>query len=111
MPGAGIVTVPYEHAVFERRLKELRYETGDVGDRPSDAPRDRRRMGKLLGSVPGLPGALMADPNKSATLVHLRLTLSASELAHLPFELAKAPVGPGARRKAGSRSKRDPQFA
>jgi hypothetical protein len=53
-------------------------------------------MGKMLGSVPGLPGALMGDPNKSAMLVHLRLTLSASELAHLPFELAKAPVGPGA---------------
>jgi hypothetical protein len=27
--GAGIVRVPYEHAEFERRLKDLRYETGD----------------------------------------------------------------------------------
>ena len=33
--GAGVVNVPYEHAAFERRLKELRYETGDVGDRPA----------------------------------------------------------------------------
>src|ERR1700686_604426 len=31
--GAGVITVPYEHAEFERRLKELRYETGDSADR------------------------------------------------------------------------------
>ena len=31
--GAGVVTVPYEHAAFERQLKELRYETGDPADR------------------------------------------------------------------------------
>lgn len=31
--GAGVVAVPYEHRVFERRLKELRYETGDQTDR------------------------------------------------------------------------------
>src|SRR5262245_54462613 len=94
--GAGVVTVPYEHAAFERRLKELRYETGGAGDRLLMLHEIGVDMGKILGSVPGLPGALMGDPNKSATLVHLRLTLSASELAHLPFELAKAPVGPGA---------------
>jgi beta-lactamase superfamily II metal-dependent hydrolase len=94
--GAGVVTVPYEHAAFERRLKELRYETGDAGDRLLMLHEIGVEMGKILGSVPGLPGALMGDPNKSATLLHLRLTLSASELAHLPFELAKAPVGPGA---------------
>jgi hypothetical protein len=94
--GAGVVTVPYEHAAFERRLKELRYETGGAGDRLLMLHEIGVDMGKILGSVPGLPGALMGDPNKSATLLHLRLTLSASELAHLPFELAKAPVGPGA---------------
>jgi len=94
--GAGVVTVPYEHAAFERRLKELRYETGDAGDRLAMLHEIGVDMGKVLGSVPGLPGALTGDPNKSTTIVHLRLTLSASELAHLPFELAKAPVGPGA---------------
>ena len=39
--GAAVVTVPYEHRVFERRLKELRYETGDQSDRLVDAARDR----------------------------------------------------------------------
>ncbi|MEO8751895.1 MAG: CHAT domain-containing protein [Casimicrobiaceae bacterium] len=94
--GAGVVHVPYEHAAFERRLKELRYETGDAGDRLAMLHDVGVEMGKILGSVPGLPGALTADPSKSATLIHVRLTLSASELALLPFELAKAPVGPEA---------------
>jgi beta-lactamase superfamily II metal-dependent hydrolase len=94
--GAGVVTVPYEQAGFDRRLKELRYETGDASDRPVTLHDLGVEMGKLLGSVPGLPGALSVDPSLPATLVHLRLTLSASELAHLPFELAKVPVGPGA---------------
>ena len=31
--GAGVVTVPYEQARFDRLLKALRYETGDPEDR------------------------------------------------------------------------------
>ncbi len=94
--GAGVVTVPYEQAVFERKLKELRYETGDAGDRLAMLHDVGVDMGRILGAVPGLPGALTIDPNKRGTLIHLRLTLSASELAHLPFELAKVPIGPNA---------------
>jgi len=92
--GAGVVTVPYEQAAFERKLKELRYETGDTDDRLAMLHDVGVEMGRILGSVPGLPCALTVDPSKAATLIHLRLTLSASELAHLPFELAKVPVGP-----------------
>lgn len=94
--GAGVVKVPYEHAVFERKLKELRYETGDAGDRLAMLHEVGGDMGRILGAVPGLPGALTADPSRQGTLIHLRLTLSASELAHLPFELAKLPIGPEA---------------
>jgi beta-lactamase superfamily II metal-dependent hydrolase len=94
--GAGVVTVPYEHAAFERRLKELRYESGAPDDRIAMLHDVGVDMGRILGSVPGLPGALTVDPNHPGTLIHLRLTLSASELAHLPFELAKVPVGGGA---------------
>src|SRR5262249_43393081 len=50
--------------------------------------------GKILGAVPRLPGALNGDAAGPDTLVHLRLVLSASELALLPFELAKVPIGP-----------------
>ena len=90
--GAGVVTVPYEHAEFERRLKELRYETGDAGDRQAMLHTTGVEMGRILGAVPGLAGALAVDPRQRGTMVQLRLTLSASELALLPFELAKVPV-------------------
>jgi hypothetical protein len=90
--GAGVVSVPYEHSVFERRLRELRYETGAPVDRQAMLHATGVEMGRILGSVPGLPGALAVDPNHTGTLVHLRITLSASELALLPFEVAKVPV-------------------
>lgn len=90
--GAGVVTVPYEQAEFWRRLKQLRYEAGDAEDRLAMLHSTGVEMGKILGSVPGLPGALTTDPKQQGTLIHLRVTLSASELAMLPFELAKAPV-------------------
>ena len=89
--GAGVVTVPYEHGRFERLLKDLRYG-GDPEDRQALLHDLGTDMGKLLGGVPGLPGALTNDLSQPGTLVHLRLTLSASELALLPFELAKVPV-------------------
>ena len=94
--GAGVVTVPYEHATFERKLKELRYETGDPGDRLAMLHDIGVDMGRILGSVPGLPGSLTIDPGQAGLLVHLRLTLSATELALLPFEIAKGPIGPNA---------------
>ena len=91
--GAAVVTVPYEQRVFERRLKELRYETGDQSDRLDMLHEIGRDMGRILESVPGFTGALTQDSGSSNTLVHLRLTLSAAELALLPFELAEVPVG------------------
>jgi beta-lactamase superfamily II metal-dependent hydrolase len=94
--GAGVVTVPYEHATFERKLKELRYETGDPADRLAMLHDIGVDMGRLLGAVPGLPGSLAIGADDDGMLVHLRLTVSASELALLPFEFAKVPVGPNA---------------
>lgn len=94
--GAAVVTVPYEQRVFERRLKELRYETGDQSDRLDMLHEIGRDMGRILESVPGFTGALMHDAGPAASLVHLRITLSAAELALLPFELAEVPVGSSA---------------
>ena len=90
--GAAVVTVPYEQRVFERRLKELRYETGDQSDRLDMLHEIGRDVGRILESVPGFTGALMNDCGPGA-LLHVRLTLSAAELALLPFELAEVPVG------------------
>jgi beta-lactamase superfamily II metal-dependent hydrolase len=91
--GAALVSVPYEHRVFERRLKELRYETGDSSDRVNMLHEIGRDIGRMLEAVPGFTGALSNASSAPSTLVHLRLTLSAAELALLPFELAEVPVG------------------
>src|SRR5262249_7458397 len=91
---AGVVTVPYEQARFERKLNDLRY-VGDGGDDLRSVLHEvGEEVAKVLGSVPGLPGALTLDTGQSGpgVMIHLRLTLSASELAMLPFELSKVPI-------------------
>lgn len=91
--GAAIVTVPYEHRAFERVLKQLRYETGEQSDRLNLLHEVGCNVGKILESVPGFTGALVDNPGRGATLVHVRIVLSAAELALLPFEVAQVPVG------------------
>ena len=93
---AGVVTVPYEHAAFLRRLRSLRYDSAEDSDRLPVLRDIGSDMARILGSIPGLPGSLASDPAGPDTLVHLRLMLSASELAVLPFELAKVPISSSA---------------
>ena len=89
--GAEVVKIPYEHASFLRRLDDLRYESGTNEQHRLDILREiGADLSRVLGAVPGFAGALTSDRNR---LVHLRLVLSASELALLPFELAKMPQG------------------
>lgn len=92
--GASVVNLPYEHHVFLRRLRELRYKDGtdeDTARRLEILYDTGQDVAQLLGSVCGLPGALIGD--RGTDLTHLRLVLSASELAMLPFELSKIPPG------------------
>jgi CHAT domain len=89
--GAGVVQLPYEHATFERRLAELRYG-GQSDDRLATLRITGVDVARLLAAVPGLPGSLGADSDTPGTMIHLRITLSASELALLPFELSKVPT-------------------
>jgi beta-lactamase superfamily II metal-dependent hydrolase len=49
-----------------------------------------------LGAINGLPGALGRNLADTADLTHLRIMMSAAELALLPFELAKVPVSASA---------------
>ena len=90
---AGVVNVPFEHEAFLRRLRGM-----SVHEEAKDRSPALRDMGveiaRMLGTIPRLPGSLSADTSGPDTLVHLRLVLSASELALLPFELSKIPVGP-----------------
>lgn len=91
---AGTVTLPYEHAAFEDQLAELRYEvaSGDPDRRRQVLERLGRELAEVLSEIPGLEG-VFSEPRDALT--HLRLVLSASELALLPFELAKVPARPG----------------
>jgi beta-lactamase superfamily II metal-dependent hydrolase len=101
---AGVVQVPFEQNTFERRMRAMRHQ--DQSDHRGERPADRDRlpslrelgiaMARLLGSVPRFPGSLAADPNGRDTIVRVSLTLTAAELAALPFELAKVPIGPDA---------------
>ncbi len=99
---AVTVQVPFEHNQFLHRLRALGYEQDD-GARQFQLKDTAQVLGGLLGQVPGLIAELNRDPPTRQTngaadrTTHLRLVISASELALLPFELALAPEGfPGA---------------
>jgi hypothetical protein len=94
--GAGVVTLPYEHHTFLRRLRELRYEAGTEEDtaRRLEILRDTgAELTRVLETVPGLAGTLRCNREGAEPLIHLRLVLSASELALLPIELCQVPEG------------------
>jgi tetratricopeptide (TPR) repeat protein len=102
---AVTVELAFEHAEFMQRLSNLRYGRGTEDIRPLAIEDMAGRMSRILAQVPGLirelaeQTAYAADatadgsPAPGKALFHLRLILSANELALLPFELANAPDG------------------
>lgn len=94
--GAVTLNLPFEHNQFLHRLDALGYKLGDksrlfqLGDTAAV-------LGGILGAIPGLTAAAGKPSDRGEPITHLRLIISASELALLPFELALAPAGfPGA---------------
>lgn len=96
--------VPFEHNQFLYRLRSLTYKLKEES-RVFELQDTARVIGEILAEIPGLA----AESNKrggdesgskdqeGGHLTHLRLIISASELALLPFELALSPNGlPGA---------------
>lgn len=95
--GAGTVTMPFEQSAFNRRLADLRYLDDDEQDQSPRLETLRTigtALGDVLDAVPGLVGSL-TDRAEAENLVNFRIVSSASELAMLPFELAKTPSGAG----------------
>ena len=95
---AVTVQVPFEHNQLLHRLRALSYRLGEE-PRQFQIRDTAGVLGALLAEVPGLTADVNCRQRGVTTdpITHLRLVLSASELALLPFELALAPNGfPGA---------------
>jgi hypothetical protein len=87
------VQVSFEHLQLTRAIEHLRYEQGPQLARFAlqDAARE---VSRLLESIPSLTAELSSsDPKDPNRMIHLRLVLSASELALLPLELATSHSG------------------
>jgi len=95
--GAVTLYVSFEHNQFLYRLAALGYRINE-DSRIFQLNDTARVMGEILAMIPGLTAESNKDDGDTEDpLTHLRLILSASELALLPFELALSPNGfPGA---------------
>ncbi len=98
--GPVTVQIPFEHRQLLSRLERLRYVTPSGPIPPSQREEEVREMGELLGEVLGKVPALLSEIGNAQAqgkgLVHLRLSMSAFELALLPFELViDQTVSPG----------------
>ena len=105
---AVTLQLPLEHNQLLHRLGALSYRLGE-DSRGFQLHDTARLLADLLGGIPGLTAdmnrqggasggdaAPAGDGTRSATadgITHLRLVLSASELALLPFELTLSPPG------------------
>ena len=95
---AVTLQVKLEHRSLLHQLRALSYQLGEE-TRGYQVQDSGRFMAELLAQVPGLAAELnrSGSDSPSSQPIHLRLVLSASELALLPFELALAPpTWPGA---------------
>src|SRR5437763_1387222 len=99
--GAVTLHLPFEHNQFLHRLNALGYKLR-VEARLFQVQDTAAVLGELLGAIPGF----IAETNRvthqngeaapienNDAVTHLRLIISASELALLPFELALSPAG------------------
>ncbi len=94
--GAETLHVPFEHNQFLHRLDALGYQLEEQS-RLFQLRDTAAVIGEMLGKIPGLTAEANRRGQSGETLTHLRLIISASELALLPFELALSPAGcPGA---------------
>ena len=93
---AVTLQLPVEHNQMLHRLGALSYRLGEES-RGFQLQDTGRMMADLLGNIPGLSGDMKrsggAQAGAGPDITHLRLVLSASELALLPFELTLSPPG------------------
>jgi hypothetical protein len=94
---AETVHVGFEHVQLLRRMRELRYREGRAtegrAERRAALDEAAEEVTRFLSSIRALAAEMSSAPLGDKRLIHLRLTLSASELSLLPFELARSPAG------------------
>jgi len=95
--GPVTVNFPFEQRQLLTRLERLRYVTPSGAIPPQQREAEVQEIGEIIGEVFGKVPALATQIGNARTdskgLVHLRLSLSAHELALVPFEFAIAPNG------------------
>lgn len=93
---AVTISVPFEHNQLRHRLDNLCYRHGSAA-REFDVRDTARILGDMMAQIPGLTAELSREEGDVDLSTHLRLIISSSELALIPFEMASAPNGfPGA---------------
>ena len=86
---ARTLTVPWEQRDLVLYARALAYKAETR--RGADIQRLGEQLGELLEGIAGLRDEV-GQARTDGALVHLRLVLTANELAQVPFELALAPV-------------------
>ncbi len=90
---AVTLRVPFEHAEFMLRLRSLQYKRDEPEYRPLELEDVSHRITEIMAQVPGLIRELAGQSGEASQPFHLRLILSANELALLPFEITNASPG------------------
>jgi hypothetical protein len=95
--GPVTVHIPIEHRQLLIRLGRLRYWSAEsvisAEQREAEVLDLGMDVGKVLASVPALSPEITAARQGKDIIINLRLVVSGSELALIPFELATAPPG------------------
>lgn len=84
------VTIPFDQRSLMERLSRLNYDHGEPAS-PGALREAAEIARRVLESVRGFR-SMLANAAKEASIVHVRLVLTAAELAMIPFELAYAPL-------------------
>lgn len=94
------VHFPFEHQQLLTRIQRLRYELessaaseAQIAQRQAELQEMGKVLGEVLGEIPTLLAELNRIRTKEGKLIHLRLSLSASELGMVPFETTLSPAG------------------
>jgi hypothetical protein len=89
---AETVHVGFEHVELLRRMRGLRYQDSRAAQ-VSAVEDASTEVSKLVASIRSLTAEISSVPRGSSDVIHLRVVLSAAELALVPFELVRSPAG------------------